>query len=92
MPSKVIAQRELRNNISQVLRDAEAGAQFTITVRGKAVATLGPMSEVASPQTDVTGSAIVELLRRTPVDAGFAVDVKRLRDLEPPADDPWPTR
>jgi prevent-host-death family protein len=37
-----IAQKELRNNISDVLRRAEAGEEFTITVAGRPVARLGP--------------------------------------------------
>ena len=37
-----IPQKELRNNIGDVLRRAEAGEQFTITVAGRPVAQLGP--------------------------------------------------
>jgi prevent-host-death family protein len=37
-----IPQKELRNNVGEVLRRAEAGEQFTITVAGRAVAHLGP--------------------------------------------------
>jgi prevent-host-death family protein len=37
-----IPQKELRNNVGQVLRRAEAGEQFTITVAGRPVAELGP--------------------------------------------------
>jgi prevent-host-death family protein len=37
-----IAQKELRNNVSDVLRRAEAGEEFTITVAGRPVAHLGP--------------------------------------------------
>jgi len=43
MPDRTIPQRELRNNISAVLREAEAGTEFTITVRGRRVARLGPL-------------------------------------------------
>jgi len=60
-----IPQKELRNNIGDVLRRAEAGEQFTITVAGRPVAQLGPAQrrrwvggpdlarvwETASPQT-----------------------------------------
>jgi prevent-host-death family protein len=42
---RTIPQRELRNNISAVLREAEAGTWFTITVRGRPVARLGPLEE-----------------------------------------------
>lgn len=37
-----IPQKELRNNVGEVLRRAEAGEEFTITVAGRAVAELGP--------------------------------------------------
>lgn len=38
----VIPQKELRNNVADVLRRAEAGEDFTITVAGRPVAQLGP--------------------------------------------------
>ena len=37
-----IPQKELRNNVADVLRRAEAGEEFTITVSGRPVAELGP--------------------------------------------------
>ncbi len=37
-----IPQKELRNNVGEVLRRAEAGEEFTITVSGRPVADLGP--------------------------------------------------
>jgi len=37
-----IPQKELRNNVGEVLRRAEAGEEFTITVAGRPVALLGP--------------------------------------------------
>jgi prevent-host-death family protein len=37
-----IPQKELRNNVGEVLRRAEAGEEFTITVAGRPVAELGP--------------------------------------------------
>ena len=39
-----IPQKELRNNIGEVLRRAEAGEELTITVAGRPVAQLGPTS------------------------------------------------
>jgi prevent-host-death family protein len=42
MAPKTIPQRRLRNEIGQILREAEQGQEFTITVRGKPVASLGP--------------------------------------------------
>jgi prevent-host-death family protein len=42
MPS-TIALRQLRNDISAILRRVEAGERFTVTVRGRAVAQLTPV-------------------------------------------------
>ena len=39
----MIPQKELRNNIGEVLRRAEAGEELTITVSGRPVAVLGPI-------------------------------------------------
>jgi prevent-host-death family protein len=39
---RVIPQKELRNHVGEVLRRAEAGEEFTITVAGRPVAALGP--------------------------------------------------
>jgi prevent-host-death family protein len=47
----VIAQRELRNDISEILKRAEAGETFTITVNGKQVAQLSPLPELREART-----------------------------------------
>jgi prevent-host-death family protein len=50
-----IPQKELRNNIGQVLRRAEAGEEITITVQGREVALLGPAQRrqwVSGPTLD----------------------------------------
>lgn len=39
----VIPQKELRNHVGEVLRRAQSGEQFTITVSGRPVAQLGPI-------------------------------------------------
>ncbi len=39
-----IPQKELRNNVGEVLRRAEAGERITITVSGRPVAELGPIT------------------------------------------------
>jgi prevent-host-death family protein len=49
-----IPQKELRNNVGEVLRRAEAGEEFTVTVAGRPVARLGP----ARPRQWVTGPAL----------------------------------
>jgi prevent-host-death family protein len=38
----MISQKELRDNAGEVLRRAEAGEEFTVTVAGRPVARLGP--------------------------------------------------
>jgi prevent-host-death family protein len=40
---KIVPQKELRNNIGQVLKRAEEGEELTITVAGRPVAQLGPI-------------------------------------------------
>lgn len=40
-----IPQKELRNNIGEVLRRAEAGERITVTVAGRPVAELGPVRD-----------------------------------------------
>jgi prevent-host-death family protein len=38
-----IQQKELRNNVGEILRRAEGGEEITITVSGRQVARLGPI-------------------------------------------------
>lgn len=54
-----IAQKELRNNVGEILRRAERGERFTITVSGRAVAELGPTRRRAW----VNGASLGELRR-----------------------------
>jgi prevent-host-death family protein len=86
MPSRTIAQRELRNDIANVLREAEAGTTFTITVRGRPVALLAPLPPESAPRVDVDRETIRAIL-------ADAVDSEAWRaDLdagEAPVDDPW---
>jgi prevent-host-death family protein len=72
-----IPQRELRNNVSEILRRAEQGEQFTITVAGRPVAELGP------PARTGPGTSVAEfwrLLQENPVDPEWAEDLKRMRE------------
>jgi prevent-host-death family protein len=84
-----IPQRELRNNVSEILRRAEGGERFTITVAGRPVAELGP------PAHTGRGKTVAEFwraLHKTPVDPGWADELKRMRDEERAnARDPWAT-
>ena len=42
--SRVIAQRELRNDSARILRDVEAGDTFVVTRNGQPIAELRPLS------------------------------------------------
>jgi prevent-host-death family protein len=90
MPSRTIPQRELRNNVGEVLREAQAGTEFTITVHGRPVARLGPVGLPLVRGRDVDAATIARFLADTQVDPAFARDVQALRDSEAPVDDPWP--
>jgi prevent-host-death family protein len=67
-----IPQKELRNNIGEVLRRAEAGEEFTITVAGRDVATLGPTKS----RTWVDGPAL-QALWTTPAPQTIGTDLER---------------
>lgn len=87
MSDRTIAQRELRNNIGAVLREAEAGTTFTITVRGRPLARLGPADE--GRRVDADRGTIRRMLAE-PIDSdALAAD---LDAAEAPVDDPWPDR
>lgn len=74
MSHQTIPQRELRNNVSAILRAAEAGDTFTVTVRGRPVAFVGPVMNDGGPRRDVDRATILRLLS-TPIDPGFAADL-----------------
>lgn len=88
---ETIPQRELRNNIGEVLRRAEAGTEFTITVRGRPVARLGP-AHPARRLIDVPEDALRALMGKSAVDSEFARDLTKLRAAEEQAEDPWSRR
>jgi prevent-host-death family protein len=67
-----IPQKELRNNVAAVLRRAEAGEEFTITVAGRPVARLGP----AAKRRWVSGPPLVAVFE-TPAPEGLAEDLER---------------
>lgn len=82
-----IPQRELRNRISEVLREVEAGAELRITVHGRPVADLVP---VRDPQTFLPWERVAQLLRETPVDDDFGKDVDdALAERIDVLRDPW---
>ena len=88
MADRTIPQRELRNNVAAILRAAEAGETFTVTVRGRAVARVVPPGEPGRPRVDVDRETLLRILE-LPVDADFAADID---EAEAPVDNPWPNR
>jgi prevent-host-death family protein len=67
-----IPQKELRNNVGEVLRRAEAGEEFTITVAGRPVAHLGP----AAKRRWVRGPALRNVFQ-TPAPRSLSGDLER---------------
>lgn len=79
---KTIAQRTLRNESGRILRQAEAGEQFIITVHGRPVALLSPYER----RQWVAADTVRDLLA-TPTDPDLLEDLRR---LEPESIvDPW---
>ncbi len=68
-----IPQKELRNNVAEVLRRAEAGERFTITVAGRPVAQLGP----AAKRQWVSDPALRGIFE-TPAPETIGADLERL--------------
>lgn len=67
-----IPQKELRNNVADVLRRAEAGEELTITVAGRPVAQLGP----ATSRRWVGGPAL-QAVWQTPAPRTLARDLEQ---------------
>ena len=85
MADRTIPQRELRNNIAKVLRAAEAGETFTVTVRGRPVARLIGPDDHGRPRVDVDRETLRRILAG-PSDDSLGVE---LDAAELPVDDPW---
>jgi prevent-host-death family protein len=66
-----VPQKELRNNIGEVLRRAESGEEITITVAGRPVAQLGP----AARRRWVGGSQLAKVWD-TPAPEGMERDLE----------------
>ena len=73
---KTIPQRELRNRVSRVLREVEAGVRMRITVDGRPVADLVPVE--GARRTFVSKDDVAALLRRASLDRNFARDLARI--------------
>lgn len=83
-----IALRELRNSISRVLAEVGRGRSFRVTVRGRPVAEIVP---VTTRRTWVPWSEVLEVMRVAPMDRKAAT--KFLSDvdgaIDNTLDDPW---
>jgi prevent-host-death family protein len=84
-PMPEIPQKKLRNEIGDILRRAEAGEEFTITVSGRPVAKLGPIR----PDRTWVDSSVLQDLAKLPVDENLAKDLKEF-DIQ--LRDPWAER
>jgi prevent-host-death family protein len=80
-----IPQKELRNNVGEVLRRAEAGEEITVTVSGRPVAQLGP---VKSRQW--VGDSVLAELAKLPPDPTVMDDIESRAVGE--LVDPWAER
>lgn len=79
---KTIAQRDLRNASGEILRRAEAGERFVITVNDRPVAVLGPYER----RQWVAAESVREMLA-TPTDPDVLADLRAALPAE--AGDPW---
>ncbi|HEV2851407.1 MAG TPA: type II toxin-antitoxin system prevent-host-death family antitoxin [Thermoanaerobaculia bacterium] len=82
---KTIAQRELRNQSGEILRQAEAGQLFTITVDGRPVAVLGPYGK----RQWVPKAEVLKILRSQPPDPTFFEDLGDMGGTLDALGDPW---
>lgn len=72
-PKRQIPQRELRNNIGAVLREVEAGSSIRVTVRGRPVAELVPVS---AKKEHLSPREVERIVDEAPLDADFTADVE----------------
>lgn len=79
-----IPQKELRNNIGEVLRRAENGEEITITVSGREVAQLGPIG-----RRRWVGGAALQAIWRSPSPRSMA---EELGGFEADLVDPFATQ
>lgn len=88
-PDRTIPLRELRNDVSEVLRQVdEDRARIRVTVRGRPVADVVPVQ--APVRAFVPWSVIEQIRREAPLDETFRRDVRALMpDTSEDLEDPW---
>jgi prevent-host-death family protein len=86
MRRETIAQRDLRNDVARILREAQAGTEFTVTVRGRPVARVVPLDDAPRRQVDVDAGTLRRILEMPIDSADLAAE---LAAGEAPVDDPW---
>ena len=69
--------RDLRNEASRILREVEKGRKFLITVSGRPVAELSPVS---TGSVFVPRSVVESMIREAPLDPNFMADVDEALD------------
>ena len=82
---KTIPHRELRNHSGEILRQAESGQRFTITVEGRPVAVLGPWER----RQWIPRAELSRLLAMGVPDPTFREDVEELGGTLEDLSDPW---
>ena len=82
---KTIPQRDLRNRSGEILRQAETGEEFTITVEGRPVAQLVPYPK----RRWVPRAEYARVLHGLPPDPTFFSDIAELATLSEDIKDPW---
>lgn len=71
-----VPSRELRNNTADVLRKIENGAHLTVTINGKPVAELSPVSSRRQPS--ISRGDFAASLTGAQADPGLRGDLKQL--------------
>lgn len=73
----------LRRRMCSAGGEAEAGAEFTVTVHGRPVAHLGPPREKPTRRTNVDAPTLARILASTPT------DIAAMREAEAEPREPW---
>jgi prevent-host-death family protein len=83
-----IPQRDLRNRSGEILRQAERGTSFVVTVDGRPVAQLGPLPR----RQWVSRTELERVLREAPFDPTLSADLSKQEDQLDVRHDPWTRR